>query len=510
MTAGTVASGATTAATIDQFWLDSAAAPTQSPDASISAPSAATSSVSATIVRDRHNIPRGAEAIARYLTLPPANESAPPVGFEGFSYGTNTTAALMPTPEKREDLVGGIGTPPAAGELLKAGAANAFSPEFRQLLNQAITANGGLGDSQNGYLAFSREFGFVRFRNPNFTPEENRKLAAMSLQTGWPLERLPCRQDKNSTIDDPKMSAWVEKFIGKYETKFAEFLADPSKGLMLKDGSRNRYAMQFDPQSGRVFSQASRRKGGFAGFVQKNMSWMAPVLTAVSAIAAPFAPYVSAGIQALKSGLTSVVTGKFGVGQALQLATSFIPGVGDFFKQVPVAGVAAGAAAEAIDTGKVSWGNVLSQLGGAYLKDLPGGDIVDTAAQTAANVIGAKIDGRNLDFMALASEFGPLLAAVGKETGAADLLERVGTKVGGDPTDTSSWFGTLSQIFKDDYTRDAISAGISTLAKLVQGGQITPNDAARLVEHFGVLVLSQTEFGQRALAEQRAAQAGKN
>jgi hypothetical protein len=85
------------------------------------------------------------------------------------------------------------GTPPLAGKLFREGLGNFGNPDWMKLVAQAIQQDGGLGSSEEGSLAFSSESGFVRLRHPGFSPEHVRRMPALFLQTGWPIERLPCQ-----------------------------------------------------------------------------------------------------------------------------------------------------------------------------------------------------------------------------------------------------------------------------------------------------------------------------
>src|SRR5690606_8541922 len=106
-------------------------------------------------------------------------------------------------------------------------------------------------------------------RNPNLTPEQNRELAAISLELGMPIEKLPSRTSE-SPETNPKLNEWVDGFIAKHHAELEKFLADPSQGYKVKDGKR-RYQMDVDPQSGRAISYYYKKASGLRGFVQKNL-----------------------------------------------------------------------------------------------------------------------------------------------------------------------------------------------------------------------------------------------
>src|SRR5262249_16387125 len=121
-----------------------------------------------------------------YYAQPPANESTSPAGLGAYGY-TSTPyhdGLLITTPDPKSYIVGAVGTPPGAGEDMNNNVANLFNEDWAGQVQNAIQENGGLGNEQDGYLAFSSSMGFVRLRNTNLTPEQNRQLAAISLQTG--------------------------------------------------------------------------------------------------------------------------------------------------------------------------------------------------------------------------------------------------------------------------------------------------------------------------------------
>lgn len=425
--------------------------------------------------------------LSTYLAQPKPNEASPPVGLERHAYGATPagSVALVPTPPEATHLVGGIGTPPEIAKMREAGIANVFNPEWRAALDKAIQANGGLGNAQEGYLAFSKKYGFVRLRNTNLTPEQNRQLAAMSLQTGWAIERLPGRNLSDSSITSPKVDGWVNKFLGKYDAQFTAFLQDPSKGIKVKDGSRNQYLMQFDPQSGRAFSATARMAGGFKGFVQKNMKWIGPIMDVVSVGLTAFGfPYAAAGLQTAKQGLVSAATGKFTAGQAFAIAGSFLGASG------PLSGTTAGQvfqnsmvqgglnlAGKALDGQKIGAADVVGALAPSIFSGLPGGAIVDQAAQAGAKLVAAKIDGRDLSFMDFFNAVKPVLFGVDQQTTGKEAVTGLASLLGMDPTTVQAWKPLVGKLTSDPHTAQVIESGLSTLAQFISTGQVSPNDA---------------------------------
>ncbi|MFZ4576004.1 MAG: hypothetical protein ACOYN0_16565 [Phycisphaerales bacterium] len=202
-----------------------------------------------------------------------ANEQKSPVGFPSLPYGSNPAAALVPTPAERPEFKGGIGTPPEVGQMANAGVGNMLNPAWQEAVANAAAANGGLGNAQDGYLAFSAEFGFVRLNNPNLTPEQNRRLAEISLSTGWPIEKTPANAEEAGA----KAQESAEKFITKYDSEFADFAKDPSNGISVKEG-KTRFRFDVDPQTGLGITRIQKRHGGLRGLIESNAGGLSKVL----------------------------------------------------------------------------------------------------------------------------------------------------------------------------------------------------------------------------------------
>ncbi len=253
------------------------------------------------------------KTLNQYFAQPVANESGSPVGLGGLSYGSKSVSEMSfstAKPIENEYNAGFVPTPEIAGKLSEAGIANMMSPEWGEQVAVAAERNGGLGDSENGFLAWSKD-GFIRLRNPKLSPEQNRKLAAISLQTGISVDKLPARAAEASFEKD-NVNKWVETFIGRHEKELSDFLKNPQDGYSVSDG-RRKYKMELNSEVGRVVSYYYKRRGGFAGFVQKNLKGIFQATGLISTIGS-FIPgwgWVAAGAAKLVEwGSAAIVTGK--------------------------------------------------------------------------------------------------------------------------------------------------------------------------------------------------------
>ncbi|MCB0334372.1 MAG: hypothetical protein KDD55_12780 [Bdellovibrionales bacterium] len=253
------------------------------------------------------------ETLNKYFAQPAANESGTPIGFGDLSYGSKSLSEMsFSTAKPIEDAynAGFVPTPPEAGKLIEAGIGNMMNPEWLAQVSQAAERNGGLGDSENGFLAWSKD-GFIRLRNPNLTPEQNRKLAAMSLQTGTPVHILPSRTSDVS-FEKENVNKWVETIIGRHEKELSAFINDPKDGYSVADG-RTRIKMELNNEVGRVVSYNFKLRGGFAGFVQKNLKGIFQATGIIGTIG-KFIPgwgWIAAGAAKLVEwGAAAIATGK--------------------------------------------------------------------------------------------------------------------------------------------------------------------------------------------------------
>jgi hypothetical protein len=221
-------------------------------------------------------------------------------------------------------IVDFIPTPAIAAKVREAGLANMFSPDWQALVQEAIERNGGMGNEEDGFLAWSK-VGFVRLRNPNLTIEQNQKLATMSLEMGIEVENTPARAD-TSVQDNPKINNWVNEFIHKYESGLQQFLENPENGLTVKDG-RRRYEMKLDTDSGAIFSSYYKKSGGLKGFFQRNMKYISPIadaITSVGKLIPGWGSIAAAVSQGVKYVGNMIANGKLQAKELLSTALSYV------------------------------------------------------------------------------------------------------------------------------------------------------------------------------------------
>jgi|GEM_PF-4439454 len=295
-------------------------------DESIDGPTWLATVNNAPVMSDPRSV-TSSELLINYFSQPRANESTVPETLQGFTYGSKPVSdpSIVTTGITNVSIAAVIGGPPEALELKKAGVGNLLNPEWKAVVSQAVEQNGGLGDSENGFLAFSKESGFVRLRNPGFTPEQNRRLAEMSLFGGWAIEDLPASKGY-TTFTNAKENKAIENIIERFDVGIEKFKQDPSKGMTVNDG-RRRFVMKLDSESGRVVSYNYKKASGLRGFVQRSMKFLAPVLDIASIALAPTG-IGSIITQGVKMGLGWLATGKAKLGELVQFGASMIPGIG--------------------------------------------------------------------------------------------------------------------------------------------------------------------------------------
>ncbi|MCA9311740.1 MAG: hypothetical protein KDA21_11080, partial [Phycisphaerales bacterium] len=329
--------------------------------------------------------------LTHYLTHVPGQEPAAPVLFEtaGLEYTSNpvgTNGFVSVEGIEKDYIAGWIGTPPEIAEMDDAGIANMLSPEWRTAVVKAARQNGGLGNSTDGFLAFSRDVGFVRLRNPRLSPEQNRRLAEMSLTMGVSIDTLPSRAHESSFTRD-NIDHWVNEIIGRYDEQIEQFRNDPTDAVEVKDGSK-RYVMKLHEESGRVISYDYKKHGGVKGFAQKHMDIIGPVLD-VASIVVNFVPGLgqgaALGIQGLKTGLSAAAYGKLTAGHVAGLAGTVLPGLAQSgvlsATQAGAINGALNAGAQYIDTGNFDAASLVSALSPSLIHGLPGGPAVDRIVQ---------------------------------------------------------------------------------------------------------------------------------
>jgi len=209
-------------------------------------------------------------SLRKYFSQPTANISSVPIGLELFSYGSTPIgkADLMLDGIKDDYVAAYVPTPLEAGQLRDVKANNITVGLWIEQIAQAVRRNGGLGNSEDGFLAWSKK-GFIRLRNPRLSPEENRRLAAMSLQIGVAVERLPARSTKSAS-ENPGIEHWIEKLLADYDKKLAQFLENPAEGISLQDGKR-RFGLRFNEEIGVATSYYYKKRSGLKRFGRKTL-----------------------------------------------------------------------------------------------------------------------------------------------------------------------------------------------------------------------------------------------
>jgi len=295
------------------------------------------------------------------------------VGLDRFDYGSTPPgeAELLYEGIEEDYLVAAVPTPKEAGELVEGGLANVFTAPWQEQLDAAVRRNGGLGNVEDGFLAFSK-IGFVRLRNENLTVEQNSKLAAISLQLGTAIENMPARADE-SIVENPDINRWVNEFIHRFDNEFDAFLQDPANDVQVIDG-RRRFVLKIDEQSGIPVSYYYKKHGGFTGWVQKNLEWLSPVLDGISTLAAfipGVGPIVSAVTQVAKAGINLAASGSLKLRALLGSATSLFGNLFPGLSNLARAGLSL--ASQAIGRGKITPQDVSAALSFAALeiKDKP-------------------------------------------------------------------------------------------------------------------------------------------
>ncbi len=434
------------------------------------------------------NVPKGLPPVlAEYFAKPAANEQVRVMGFEQIPYGSTPPVPEVLSVDGIDNLaiVGALKMPPEVTKFAEAGIANMFSPEWQQMVAAAAQMNGGMGNSEQGFLAFSREHGFVRLRHPGLTPEQNRVLAAMSLQTGWPIERLPCRNGLDCPPGgDPKMDKWVNEFVAKYEKEIGAFVE--SKGqdpVEVKDGSRNRYKLEMNAEAGRVVSYEYRKAGGFKGWAQKNMSWLGPVMDVASMVATAFgAPYVAAGIQTAKVGAQTAAIGKFSGATVAGLAGAVLPVSGLSAVQAGMAGAAVNAGAQLADTGKIS-ASALAGFVTPMIPGLTGDSTIDQVISGGVKTLAKYADGGKLslaDFWRIASP-----ALLGGRVPGDGSPEAIQQALANGVITPGAFGGVLSEyiggVVDDPQDLQLLQNGLDMLIGVLNDGRLTPQDALAIL-----------------------------
>ncbi len=335
--------------------------------------------------------------LIEYFSQNRANEMVAPALLSAFSYGSKPIfdPTIVTSGIKKEYIAAIVPTLPEVQQMREVGMANIFNAEWNAVLAQAIEANGGLGDSENGFLAFSKEHGFIRLRNPGLTPEQNRKLAEISLVGGFPVEELPSRKS-GSVFTDTAANKAIEDVIERYEVGLHKFINNPDDGLSIKDG-RRRFEIKIDPESGYAVSYSYKKSGGLKGLMQKAMPIIAPLADIVSVALPGLGTVVAQGVKMAGS---MIASGKARLGQLVQYASGLIPGIGSVTSRIGSLATNAissmgGYVGRMIDGGKVTFQDfadgLLSTIGGfeGFSKYT---DLINRARQINRIVADGKID----------------------------------------------------------------------------------------------------------------------
>lgn len=447
-------------------------------------PATVTAPVQSPVASTAPQTPSMPAPLAQYLQLPPAREDAKALGFAQHAYTSDATAPLITEPNDKHYIVGAVGTPPRVGELAQGGVGHFLNPEWQKEVGDAVTRNGGLGNSKDGFLAFSSSMGFVRLRHTGLTPEQNRRLAEISLATGWPIERLPCRNGEPGAINDEKMQKWVDGFIADFDQQMTRFLQDPKQEIKIKDGSRNRYIFKIDQESGVPVSYQYRKAGGLKGWAQKNLKVVGPVLDALSIVstAVGLAP-LAVGLQATKAGLVTAATGKLHASSIAGVATAGIGGglIGSSLSATnqALAIGALNAGAQVVDTGKLD-ATAIAGLVTPFVAglELPGGVLAENLVKQSIVTLAKEIDGKNLGVMDLWNFVSPVLLGVARPQDAQGAAVTIAEAIQHGNLTGNQLVGIFERLLAsngaDAVTLETIRRGLSVFAELVDTGKLDP------------------------------------
>ncbi len=219
------------------------------------------------------------DPLYQYFSSKAADLNATISSFPGYSYTSTAfeNAALIDSSElvnPKDYVLGAVIIDPSvnalAGELFKANANNFSVGDWRAIVEQAILANGGLGTSEEGFLAWSKDGHFVRLRNSNLTQEQNQKLANLSLEFGWPVEDLPSNMDE-SILSSPEEIVKMDEKLADFEQKISDFKQNPENDFTVKYG-KQRFQVCYDSSTGMFYSKSYKLRSGIKGWFDKNVS----------------------------------------------------------------------------------------------------------------------------------------------------------------------------------------------------------------------------------------------
>jgi hypothetical protein len=173
-------------------------------------------------------------------------------------------------------LLSNIPTPMLAEELRKIGGNNVFNPEWQKLVTEMIRTAGGAGDSEKGYVAWSKHGGFIHFKNSTIPDELNRKYAEISLLSGIPIEDL-----KITNQYSEKHFAGKTEFSDKFMTAFQNFMQNPQAGFAV-DGGGVMYRITQHQESGLPYFFKHKKQSWLGKTFGKMMKWLSPVLSVLN------------------------------------------------------------------------------------------------------------------------------------------------------------------------------------------------------------------------------------
>jgi hypothetical protein len=420
--------------------------------------------------------------LAAYFNQPQAS-TKPPAMYQALAYGSTTPKnPHLNTNTGKEMIAGTLTTSAQAKELAAKGVANGLVPAWQNEVKQAATKNGGLGSSEQGFLAWGKD-GFVRYRNVGLTPEQNKQLAEMSLSMGIAVEDIVANNHKEASFSNPSVNRSVESFIGRYQTELGAFFQNPKDGVSFREGKHN-YTLSIHEESGIPVSSYFQKARGFKGWVQRSMDVIAPVVSTLGLVLAPFTAGLSTvasaainyGVKAYAYGKEALKDWKGAVGEALGGVTG------------GVSNVVAGLAENGVD-----WKNI-GRAALQYGSTLIGGSSMSATSKAVANTAvtvaddylqDGKIDARTAA-MALAQNL-PAMS----DNKTIDTSIRNAIVMGGEAIETGSLSGQslaaavqplIQQALPEKYQDLAKPEQLMQLGAMIDKGEISSYDIWVMLE----------------------------
>jgi hypothetical protein len=437
--------------------------------------------------------------LADYYNQAPANTSKPSALLNGSAYGsTSTKNPNINTSTKKEMIAATISTTPMAKELAAKGVANALVPAWQAEVKQAATKNGGLGSSEHGFLAWGKD-GFVRYRNVGLTPEQNRQIAEMSLSMGVAVEDIVANNHKETSFGNASVNKSVDAFIGKFHTEFAAFVQNPKDGVAFREGKHN-YTLSIDQESGIPVSSYFQKARGFKGWVQRSMDVIAPVVSTLGLVLAPFTAGLSTiasaainyGVRAYAYGKETLKDWKGAVGEALGGVTGGL------------SNVVAGLAENGVDWKNI--GRAALQYGAQWVGGSSLSATTKAVATTAATVADDYIQDGKIDARTAAMALAQNLPAM-SDNKTIDTSIRNAIVMGGEAIQTGTLSGQalagaiqplIQQALPEKYQDLAKPEQLMQLGAMIDKGEISSYDLWVMLEP----VLQRADFkGKEEVAQ---------